>query len=184
MDSALNINYTHKDHSYLINKKVLKLIYRQITFTIIFFIFIFVFIYVVFTSSANLIMVFGLNISLYYLPPLILCCLIFISSVYRLHFVISKRLIKGIYVGSSIQLKLFNNEMVELHSFELIYDQNKINYVNRGGMGDKVFEKYNYQYIGIRDNKMIYLLPYKEESKEFTINLLQDVSMQSHKNSH
>jgi len=96
-------------------------------------------------------------------------------SYYRIYFVVSKRLVKKILLGSSIELKLLNNKSVKLDCFEIVLDQEKINYKNRGGLGDKVFNKYDYKYIGIKSNEIIYLLPYKEESKDFTIKLLKGV---------
>lgn len=171
----MDIDTCHRDYSYLINKKAIELIYRQMLFTAIFFISAVFFSYAIFTSNTNTVLFFEISISLYYLPPLILCIYLVIYSYYRIYFVVSKRLVKEILLDSSIELKLFNNGSVKLDCFEIVLDQEKINYKNRGGLGDKVFNKYDYKYIGIKSNEIIYLLPYKEESKDFTIKLLKGV---------
>ncbi|MGP5531814.1 hypothetical protein ACTXMK_08505 [Psychrobacter celer] len=89
---------------------------------------------------------------------------------------IDYRLIKGIFINENIKLKIFDNKIIELNSFEIICDQKKIDYENRGEVGGKVFDKYDYKYIGIKSNGVIYLLPYKEEFKDITIKLLESVS--------
>ncbi|MGP5495407.1 hypothetical protein ACTXMK_10000 [Psychrobacter celer] len=164
-----------EDYSYLINKKSIIFIYKYIFLSIIFFLLLLFFIHALFSSHNNVIEILGTNISLYYIPPFFLCLYSVLYSFYRVVFVVSKRLIKGITVGKNISIKLFNGKEIILTDFEIIIDQSKIEYKNKDQLGGNVYKKYDYEYIGIKNNNLIYLLPYKEESKNFTIELLYNV---------
>ncbi|MGP5505142.1 hypothetical protein [Psychrobacter celer] len=172
----MNSDNLYKDHTSLINDNAIKLIYRQMVVTLIFLLMLIAFVYALFTSNAYTILIFGVKFSLYYLPPFFLCLYFVIYSIYRIYYIVSGRLIKGIFINENIKLKLFNNKTIELHNFKIIESQKDINYKNIGGLGDKVFDKYDYKYIGIKSNGVIYLLPYKEEFKDITIKLLESVS--------
>ncbi|MGP5231753.1 hypothetical protein [Psychrobacter celer] len=172
----MNSDNLYKDHTSLINDNAIKLIYRQMVVTLIFLLMLIAFVYALFTSNAYTILIFGVKFSLYYLPPFFLCLYFVVYSFYRIYFIVSGRLIKGIFINENIKLKIFDNKIIELNSFEIICDQKKIDYENRGEVGGKVFDKYDYKYIGIKSNGVIYLLPYKEEFKDITIKLLESVS--------
>lgn len=176
MGDILNSDNLYKDHTSLINDNAIKLIYRQILFTLIFLFLIVFFLYAIFNSNNNVVIILGEEISLYYLPPFLLCLYFVLYSFYRIYFIVSGRLVKGIFINNNIRLKLFNNKTIELYEFEIIESQKDINYKNTGGLGDKVYKKYDYKYIGIKSNEIIYLLPYREEFKDLTIKLLESVS--------
>ncbi|WP_265088421.1 hypothetical protein, partial [Psychrobacter immobilis] len=63
----MNSDNLYKDHTSLINDNAIKLIYRQILFTLIFLFLIVFFLYAIFNSNNNVVIILGEEISLYYL---------------------------------------------------------------------------------------------------------------------
>ena len=167
-------NFT--DHSYLINEKGITFVYKYLLLAIVLFIFLLLFTRLLFNSDNSIFYFFEFKISLYYLLPFIICLYSVLYSFYRILFVISKRFIKNIEIDRKLKITLISGKEILLEDFKIIEDQNKIKYINRDQLGGRVYKKYDYHYIGIKDKEMIYLLPYKKEFKDITIKLLESVS--------
>lgn len=158
-------------YSYLINEKCVKSYYQEIYINIFFLVCLIGLTHAVFNSNQKVVAFLNIEFSLYYIFPLVFCIYEFSVSFYKIYFVKGKRLIKGLRVDSDIEIKLLNGKVLILDKFSLILDNN-IDFKNTGSFGEKFYKKYDFNYIGIRNDEKTYLLPYKKDSKDFTIKLL------------
>ena len=73
-----------------------------------------------------------------------------------------------------MEVKLLNGKVLELIDFKLVLKED-MRFKNKGSFGEKVYNKYNFKYIGIESKDKFYLIPYKEEYKELLTRLLNSI---------
>lgn len=160
-------------YSHLIDEECIKSYYQEIYINLFFLVCLIGLTHAVFNSNQKIVSFLHIDISLYYVLPWILCLYEFPVSFYRTYFIKGRKFIKNINIDKKLEIKLFNGKVLDLNNFTLILDNGDIDFKNTGSFGEKVYKKYDFNYIGIKSNEIIYLLPYKEESKDFTIKLLK-----------
>ncbi len=163
-------------YAHIINKKCISSYYQEIYINFFFLVCLIGLTHAFFNSNQKVVTFFNIDISLYYFLPWVLCVYEFPVSFYKIYFVKGRRFIKNINVDKNLEIKLFNGKVLKLESFTLILDSKKIDFENTGSFGEKVYKKYDFDYIGIKSNETTYLLPYKKESKDFTVRLLESIS--------
>lgn len=163
------------DHSYLINKKCIRSYYQEIYINLFLFFCLIGLTYAIFNSNKKVIVFSNVNFSLFYLFLFILCFYEFVVSFYNIFFVKNKKIIKELRINKNLEIKLLNGNIVKLTDFKLVLNNDDIRFKNKGSFGEKVYNKYDFKYIGIESKGNFYLLPYKVESKDFLIKLLRSI---------
>lgn len=96
----------------------------------------------------------------------------FIYVIYRFFYVDKKRIIVGINFNNGLKIKLKWGPIIEVEKFTLILNKRKLKYVSKIP-GFKPRKKYDYDYIGVKHNDIIYVIPYAEGRREELISLLE-----------
>lgn len=124
----------------------------------------------VLNSERNIYYLDGIQVSLYYLFPFTLGAfwgLKIFFDIFKLYWRVvfefdeNKR-------GSLI--RVLGGQDIYLKKFEIILDENKLGFKNKGHL--EYFKRVYYHYIGIKVGKKIYLIPYAEGKKEDIVNML------------
>ena len=123
-------------------------------------------------SSRGLISFNNIEVSGYYLLPLVLIVFVFLNSIYSF-FNDKKRVVVGLNFDDSLKIKLKWGPIIEVEKFTLILNKRKLKYVSQIP-GFKPRKKYDYDYIGVKHNDIIYVIPYAEGRREELISLLEE----------
>lgn len=135
------------------------------------------FFHAILNSTNSVVYVMGISISTHYLPPFILSIYATIYSTYRVLFVCASRIVVNVYFeGNFTVLYNIKKSIIRLKCFDVILNQNELNFKNKRAYGIIAVEEDKYEYIGIKeigsDQKNIYLIPYDSCRKNELIQLL------------
>lgn len=67
-------------------------------------------------------------------------------------------------------IRVLGGQDIYLKKFEIILDENKLGFKNKGHL--EYFKRIYYHYIGVKVGKRIYLIPYTEGKKDDIVNIL------------
>lgn len=160
-------------YSYLVNYEVEFRFYVSIFHFIFVLIGLFTFTYMLFKSSKGLITVLGIDISGYYLIYWLLALSVFILMFYRFFYVDKKRVVVGLNFDDGLKIKLKWGPIIEIGKFTLILNKRKLKFESQIP-GLKPYKKYDYDYIGVKHNDIIYVIPYAEDRRKELVSLLEE----------
>ncbi|MDQ8953138.1 hypothetical protein RFH42_09215 [Acinetobacter rudis] len=112
----------------------------------------------------------GIQISLYYLFPFflgILCIMIIFSNILKEYWKVVFEVDEN---NRGTLIRILGGQDIYLKSFEIILDENKLGFKNKGHL--EYFKRVYYHYIGVKVGKRVYLIPYADGKKEDVINIL------------
>ena len=158
-------------YTYLINYEVVFGFYVQIIQLIGISFILLVLSHAVVNSSRGLISFNNIEVSGYYLLPLVLIVFVFLNSIYSF-FNDKKRVVVSLNFDDGLKVKLKWRPIIEIERFTLILNKRKLKYVSQIP-GLKPRKKYDYDYIGVQHNDIIYVIPYAGGRREELISLLE-----------
>lgn len=157
----------------LINYEVVFKFYINILIMIFMFVCSIVVTQAVFLSDRWAFSFFGITLSGYYFIYWLIGMSGFIYVIYRFFIVDKKRVVVGLNFDDSLKIKLKWGPILEIEKFTLILNKRKLKYVSQIS-GFKPRKKYDYDYIGVQHNDIIYVIPYAEGRRGELISLLEE----------
>lgn len=169
----LSKNDEFEKYSYLINYEVVFKFYIDILIMIFMFVCSIVVTQAVFLSDRWAFSFSGITLSGYYLIYWLIGMSGFIYVIYRFFNVDKKRVVVGLNFDDSLKIKLKWGPIIEIDKFTLILNKRKLKFESQIP-GLKPYKKYDYDYIGVKHNDIIYVIPYAEGRREELISLLEE----------
>ena len=166
-------NDEFEKYSYLLNYEVEFRFYINIILLIFFSVGVLIFTFKMFNSDRMLVSVLGINLSGSYLIYWVIALSGFIYVIYRFFNVDKKRVVVGLNFDDSLKIKLKWGPIIEIDKFTLILNKRKLKFESQIP-GLKPYKKYDYDYIGVKHNDIIYVIPYAEGRREELISLLEE----------
>lgn len=171
MEIHLSKNDEFEKYSYLINYEVVFGFYVKIIQLIGISFILLVLSHAVVNSSTGLISFNNIEVSGYYLLPLVLIIFVFLESIYSF-FNDKKKVVVSLNLDDGLKIKLKWGPIIEIDRFTLILNKRKLKFESQIP-GLKPYKKYDYDYVGIQHNETIYVIPYAEGRREELIGLLE-----------
>lgn len=112
----------------------------------------------------------GIQISLYYLFPFFLSvfgAIRFFFNIIKVHWRVVFEFDEN---NRGLLIRILGGQDIYLKKFEIILDENKLGFKNKGHL--EYFKRIYYHYIGVKVGKRIYLIPYADGKKEDIVNIL------------
>ncbi len=81
-------------------------------------------------------------------------------------------MIVGLNLDDGLKIKLKWGSIIEISKFTLILNKRKLKFESQIP-GLKPYKKYDYDYIGVKHNDTIYVIPYAKGYREELIGLLE-----------
>lgn len=161
-----------EEKSFLINDKCISDLYMDSFKMILSVIFFMVFSCAVLNSDSQTMYLNNIGISKTYIFSWLLAFYMSIYSIHRLFCVRFKRTVIGLAKRDNyVYLKLVFKTK-KLKKIQIITKNDDLNYKNKSEFGGKPYKKFSFEYIGVLNEDVIYLIPYADGQKESLINFL------------